>query len=65
MGEVLGICAQKSKEVSALSTLYLHISDHDSDVHDYWINGGTQGQLPKSTLASKHKQTQARLVDKW
>ena len=28
------------------------------------MHGGTQGQLPKSTVASKYKQTQARLVDK-
>ena len=61
-----GSCSNKfsCKEVSNLSNLYLHVRDHDSDVHDYWINGGTQGQLPKFTLASKYKQTQARLVDK-
>ena len=56
-GRYWGFVPKKSKEVSALSTLYLHVSDHDSDVHDYWINGETQGQLPKFTLAvSKHKQ---------
>ena len=66
MGEVLGVHAQTKFhvwiEVSALSNLYLHVSDHDSDVHKYLIIGGTQGQLPKFILASK--QAQARQVDK-